>query len=202
MKMALIQNQPRETKMTNPNDTNVEMPVPSWVGEARDQMFSGHQGLNYENAEVKKRDLPVVECFGNLFAEYELRENDLLVHVFPRGGGEDRYWPCEYKTDGTYIPGRLEETVNGLAFPNDIVNKVKAAADKMWQGDIAVDKATLLHFKDEKAVVESVTKDKPPVEVDLQAYTIQFQSAEQAAKLVGVAKFVDQFCEALDAQLE
>jgi len=188
--------------MPNPNDAVEGMPVPTWVGEARDQMFDGHQALDYENAEVKKRDLPVVDCFGNLFAEYELRENDLLVHVFPRGGGEDRYWPCEYKKDGTYIPSRLEETVEGIAFPNDIVNKVKAAADKLWQGDIAVDKATLFNFKDEAAVVESVTEDKPPVEVDLRAYTVQFQSAAQTVQLVGVSKFVDQFCEALDDQLD
>jgi len=98
-----ILNKKRETKMANEG-----MPVPHWVNEAREQMFNGHSKLNYDNAKVEPKKLPVVENFSNLFAEYEVRDGDLLVHVFPRNGGEDRYWPPEIKEDGTRVEGRLE----------------------------------------------------------------------------------------------
>ena len=137
------------------------MPVPSWVGEAREQMFEGHQGLDYDKAEVKPRELPVVENFSNLFAEYEVRDRDLLVHVFARGGESDRYWPGELKKDGTYIPGRLEHTIDitGPSFPNDIVNRIKTAVDKVWQGDVAIDKATILRYEDTDDVAEDDVAD-------------------------------------------
>jgi hypothetical protein len=185
---------PRETKMTNEG-----MPVPHWVDEAREQMFDGHSQLNYDNAEVKPRQLPVVENFSNLFAEYEVRDGDLLVHVFPRNGGEDRYWPPEVKEDGTYVGGRLEEIIAGVSFPNDIVNRIKDAVDKVWQGDVAIDKATLYHYGEQADVAED-----DPVEVDLAggAYAVQFQNAANTVTVVGVEKFVDQFCEELDRLLE
>lgn len=179
--------------------TNEGMPVPHWVDEAREQMFDGHSQLNYDNAEVKPRQLPVVENFSNLFAEYEVRDGDLLVHVFPRNGGEDRYWPPEVKEDGTYVGGRLEEIIAGVSFPNDIVNRIKDAVDKVWQGDVAIDKATLYYYGEQADVAED-----DPVEVDLAggAYAVQFQNAANTVTVVGVEKFVDQFCEELDRLLE
>jgi hypothetical protein len=177
--------------------TDDSMPVPHWVDTVREQMFDAHKNLDYDGAKIKRRELPVVEDFSNLFAEYELRDHDLLVHVFPRAGGDDRYWPCEYKKDGTYVPSRLEDTVDGPSFPNDIVNRIKAAVDEVWQGDVAIDRATLLRYDSEEEVV-----DGDPVEADIKAYAVQFQSAATSAKLVGIPKFVDQFCEALDKQLE
>jgi len=182
--------------------TNDSMPVPSWVGEARGQMFEGHQDLSRDK-QIDARDLPVVDSFSNLFAEYEVRGHDLLVHVFARGGEKDRYWPSELKEDGTRVEGRLELTgPDAPDFPNDIVNRIKAAVDKVWQGDVAIDKATMLKFEDEEAVVESVTMDRPPVEEDMKAYAVQFQGAANTVNTVGVSKFVDQFCEALDSELE
>ena len=177
--------------------TTDRLPIPSWVGEARDQMFSSHGGIDYDSAEVKKRDLPVIDIFSNLFAEYEIRDGDLLVHVFPRNGGEDRYWPCEYKEDGTYIPSRLEEVIESVAFPNDIVNRIKEAADKVWQGDVAIDLATLLRYNEDANV-----EKEDPENVDLRAYAVQFQGAANTVKLAGVHKFVDKFCEELDSKLE
>ena len=178
--------------------TNDSMPVPSWVGEAREQMFEGHGELDYDKAEVKARELPVVDEFSNLFAEYEVRDHDLLVHVFARAGGEDRYWPPELKEDGTRIEGRLELTGSDAPdFPNDIVNRIKLAVDKVWQGDVAIDKATILRYGKEDDVAED-----DPIEEDMKAYAVQFQGAANTVNVVGVSKFVDQFCEALDAELE
>jgi hypothetical protein len=161
-------------------------------------MFDSHGSLSYDKAEVKKRELPVVEAFSNLFAEYEVRGHDLLVHVFARNGGEDRYWPPEIKEDGTRVEGRLELSgEEAPSFPNDIVNRIKAAVDKVWQGDVAIDKATVLRYEES----DDVAKDDP-FERDLKAYAVQFQGAATTVGLVGVPKFVDQFCEALDRQLE
>lgn len=188
----MVQYYTRETKMT----VN-EMPVPEWVEEVKGQMFDAHKSANYEKGEIKKRDLPVIEDFSNLFAEYELRDKDLLVHVFPRNGGEDHYWPCEYKEDGTYIPSRLEEVIKSVTFPIDIVNRIKEAADKVWQGDVAIDKATILHYGKD---VDITAED--PEEVDLQAYAVQFQHAANTVKTLGALKFIDQFCEELDKLLE
>ena len=178
--------------------TNDSMPVPQWVGEARDQMYEGHGSLSYDQAEMEKRELSVVENFSNLFAEYEIRDQDLLVHIFARDGEKDRYWPSELKEDGTRVEGRLELTGKEAPdFPNDIVNRIKAAVDKVWQGDVAIDKASVLCYGDH----HDVAMDDPH-EVDMKAYAVQFQGAANTVSVVGVAKFVDQFCEVLDAELE
>jgi len=178
--------------------TNEGMPVPHWVNEAREQMFDGHSKLSYDKAKVEQRKLPVVENFSNLFAEYEVRDDDFLVHVFARNGGEDRYWPPEIKEDGTRVEGRLELSGEDAPdFPNDIVNRIKEAVDKLWQGSVAIDKATVYRYDLDADVAE-----EDPVERDLKAYAVQFQNAATTAKLVGVEKFVDQFCEALDELLE
>lgn len=174
------------------------MPVPHWVNEAREQMFEGHSQLDYDKAKIEPRKLPVVENFSNLFAEYEVRDGDLLVHVFPRGGANDRYWPPEIKEDGTRVEGRLELSGEELpSFPNDIVNRIKTAVDKVWQGDVAIDKATVLRYE----LTDDVAEDDP-FERDLKAYAVQFQDAASAVEQIGVGKFMDQFCEALDALLE
>ena len=180
--------------MTTQNDS---MPIPSWVDNAREEMLDAHQGMDYDNAKVTARDMSVVTDFSNLFAEYEIRDSDLLVHIFARNGGKDRYWPSELKKDGTRIEGRLELSGSDAPdFPNDIVNRIKIAVDKVWQGDVAIDKATVYRYEKDDDVAED-----DPVERDMKAYSVQFQGAANTAHVVGLDKFMDQFCEALDVEL-
>jgi hypothetical protein len=192
--VVTVPNQTRETKTMS----DAGMPVPEWVSGAREEMQEViGNGEPEAIGKLERRDLPVVEEFSTLFAEYEVKGKDLLVHLFPRGGEEDRYWPCEYREDGTYIPGRLEEVVESVRFSDVVVDLIKAAADKVWQGDVAIDRAKILRYG-ESADVEN----DDPVEVDMGAFAIQFQQAANTVKIVGVPKFVDDFCEALDDLLE
>ena len=172
-----------------------EMAVPTWAEDAKKQMFEEHGKLDYSNAGAQKVELTPVTSFSTLFAEFEVKESDVLVHLFPRAGAEDRWYPEEYK-EGKYIPARREEDV-GVRFPENIKDLIQAAADKTWQGSIAIELASLLRYG-EDADVETAE----PVEADTGAYVVQFQDAKTAAMVVEVGKFVDTFCEALDAQLE
>ena len=153
------------------------MPVPSWVNEAREQMFKAHQSVDYKNAGTKVRELTPVTCFSTHFAEYELKEKDILVHVFPRGGHSDRWYPESYNKEGTYIPGRREFKAE-VSFPTDMKDRIKTASDTVWQGSIAVDEVS-----------------------ELGAYVIQFQDARGPVEKT-VQSFVEKFCEGIDKQLE
>ena len=93
------------------------MVVPMWVDNMKDKMFEAHQEVKLNNSPVTVRQLEVIEVFCTHFAEYELKENDLLVHLFPRSGPSDRWYPAEYR-DENYLPARREEKT-GAMFPND-----------------------------------------------------------------------------------
>jgi len=154
------------------------MPVPAWAEEAREQMFQAHGNLDYTNAGVKRREFEVVHHFSTHFAEYAIKEGDLLVHLFPRSGSDDKYYPASYDPKKNYIPGRLEEKAT-VVFPGDMSERIKKAADKVWQGSVAID-----------------------LTPELGSYAVQFQDAKNTVNVVGVGKFMDQFCEALDGELE
>lgn len=171
------------------------MAVPEWVGEAKDQMFGEHGKLDYSGAGAQKVELTPVIDFSSHFGEFEVKGNDVLVHLFPRTGMEDRWYPEEYR-DGKYIPARREEDV-GARFPENIKELVQEAAGAMWQGSIAVELISLLRYG-EDADVETAT----PEEADTGVYVVQFQDAKTTAEVVEVGKFVDKFCEALDARLD
>jgi hypothetical protein len=171
------------------------MPIPKWADNAKKQMFEEHGKLNYDGAGAKKVELVPVTSFSTFFAEYEIKDSDLLIHLFPRAGAEDRWYPEEYR-DGKYIPARREEDT-GTRFPENIEELVKGAADETWQGDIAVELASLLRYEEEADV-----KTDEPTEIDIGAYVVQFQNAKTSVTVVGIEKFVDKFCEALDARLD
>jgi hypothetical protein len=182
-----------------------EMVVPEWVDGVRDEMIKQHQETPLDPSSFKMQEWPHVSGFSTLFAEFEVREKDLLVHLFPRNGPED-VWekghyinrcrscssevpqpksvtelqPCERcgHTGLQYIPGRTEEA-SSIAFPDNMSELIKDAADKVWVGDIA---AELIP--------------------ELNAYIIQFQGAKNTVNTMGPAKFVDKFCEEIDALLD
>jgi hypothetical protein len=120
--------------------------------------------------------VPVLE-FSTLFAEWVFKDRDLLLHLFPRAGAADRWYPAEHR-DGVYIPARREEKAT-VSFPGNMRDLIKEASDKTWMGDVAIDLVP-----------------------ELGAYAVQFQDSKNTVELIGPGKFVDKFCEALDALLE
>lgn len=154
------------------------MAVPEWAKNAQEDLAKAHQGLSYEKAGASIRQLTPVTDFSTHFAEYEIKGNDVLVHLFPRGGNEDRWYPESYNAEGTYIPGRREVKAS-VSFPKDAAARIKAAVDAMWQGSVAVEEVP-----------------------ELGAFVVQFQGAKTTSAVVGVDKFVDKFCEELDHRLE
>lgn len=177
------------------SNDNSGMAVPEWVDNMKDKMVEAHQKVKLDNSPVTVRQLEVIETFSTHFAEYELKEEDLLVHLFPRGGPSDRWYPSEYR-DGKYIPARREEST-GVMFPKDMEKMIKAAVDVVWQGDVAIDNAIILAIDPAEEDIENATV----YEHDLGAFSVQFQGAANTVKLVDIEKFMDQFCEAIDSRL-
>jgi hypothetical protein len=174
-----------------------EMPIPQWAKDAKDQMVEAHAAIDYSKGGLDVRDLNKVLDFSTLFAEYEEKSDTLLVHFFPRSGEGDRYYPAEVKEDGTRVPGRLELCFREIKFPEDMEDRIKKAADKVWLGDIAIERIKVLRYEDDDDVSQSA-----PREVDVGSYVVQFQDVKNTVHLIGVGKFVDQFCEELDNLLE
>jgi len=182
---------------------NNGMPVPAWAEEAKEQMAEAFKGAKEGGAPVQVLNKAVNDEFGTHFAEYELREDTVLVHVFPRGGVEDRYYPSETRGEGLdakYIPGRFEVECTWAKFPENTVELIEKAAEEMWMGTVAVDTAHILKYAADMTDEEIASED--PVEVDTGAFAIQFHGAAENAKAEGVPKFVDKFCEALDKLLD
>lgn len=181
------------------------MKVPEWAGELKDKMVELHKKVDLEATPIGVKNLYVVEDFSTLFGEFEVRNDDVLVHLFPRAGPSDQWVAGRYigrckscKRDVpvpkraqdlkacpgcghvglVYIPGRQEEKVS-CAFPGNMKDIISKAIDRTWMGDTAVDYV-----------------------VELGAYVVQFQYAKTAAELVGVVQFVDRFCEEVDTLLD
>ena len=153
------------------------MEMPEWATEeARREAMKALASYDLPE-EFAPVDLVPVTEFSTLFAEWMFKEKDLLLHLFPRAGAEDRWYPASYR-DGHYIPARREEKAT-ITFPGDMRDLIKEASDKTWMGNVAIDLVP-----------------------ELGAYAVQFQDAKNTVDLVGPGKFVDKFCEALDALLE
>lgn len=152
------------------------MPMPDWAtDEARGQTADMLDGTAARAGAIQF--VPVTN-FSSHFAEWTFRGSDLLVHLFPRTSLGDAWTPTRYDAEDNYIPARREEKAT-VAFPGDMRDRILAAVDKTWMGDVAID---LVH--------------------ELGAYAVQFQDAKTVVHSVGPGKFVDTFCEAIDAQLE
>jgi hypothetical protein len=176
------------------------MPMPEWYGEVKEKMVDI---LSKPIPEMEEHpDMDVIEDYPHLFAEYMVKANDVLLHIFPRNGMNDRWTDGHYinrcknchsevPTPPTknsmkpchkcghsgliYIPGRAEEL---REIGMDITPKIKQAVDTAWMGDAAVE-----------------------VYPEIGAYVVQFQGAGGAAKAVGLSKFVSQICDTLNALL-
>lgn len=112
--------------------------------------------------------IQVIDCFSTLFAEWTHIGGDLVVHLFPRNGVRDTWYPGRHTAvcrscrrthpevggDGiprspcpacrsrafVYQPGRGE--IAGtlpFTFPQTFRSTMKAAADRVWFGDVHVD---------------------------------------------------------------
>lgn len=154
------------------------MEMPEWATEeARREAMKAL--ANYDLPEgFAPVKLEPVTSFSTLFAEWTFKGSDLLLHLFPRAGSDDQWYPASYSSNGTYIPARLEEKAT-ITFPGYMRDHIKAASDKTWMGDVAIDLVP-----------------------ELGAYSVQFQKAKNTVALVGPEKFVDRFCEALDELLD
>lgn len=156
------------------------MPVPEWAKNANEQVAKIYEGIDYGKSEgAAVRKLVFVDSFTSHFAEFEIKKDDLLVHLFPRRGDGDRWYPASYDNKGAYRPARREIKVEGCAFPDDMSYRIQKASDYMWQGSVAIELVP-----------------------ELGAYVVQFQGAKNTVKVVGVDKFVDKFCEQVDKQLD
>lgn len=166
------------------NDSH-SLPVPEWAKKT-----NVREKLNMSSdADMKFRPLDFhrVDSHSKFFAEWVARDNTLLVHLFPRNGRNDNWEMGHYtdrcrfcqtavpKTpDGTfvscpncgrtgllYIPGRVEAK-GSVSFPSTVKDLVKAAADEVWMGTIAVDQvpelgAVAVQFQDTPDTPDSVT---------------------------------------------
>jgi len=138
------------------------MPVPEWAGEMGGQMMDALG--NARDMGVTAKSLEPVTNYSTFFAEWERREGDILIHLFPRSGAEDKwedghYLPvchsCRYdmsREDAearkpcpkcghvglVYVPG-TRETQAAIAFPGEVKDHIIGAMDDAWMGDFAVD---------------------------------------------------------------
>jgi hypothetical protein len=178
------------------------MKMPEWYDEAKakmaDVLAEPPPPMPAPLEMEKVTDLPY------LFAEYSVKEGDVLLHLFPRAGPEDQWTDGHYinrcrncrtmvefpsdprvmkpcprcrNTGLIYVPGRSEEASKVVWSPN-VRDLIKQAVDTVWMGDVAVE------------LVE-----------ELKAYVVQIQGAKTTAKTVGLEKFVRQVCDALNSLL-
>jgi predicted RNA-binding Zn-ribbon protein involved in translation (DUF1610 family) len=179
------------------------MPVPEWTGELREKMFEKAKGLP-EKSRLTPLDMNAVTGFSTHFAEWFVREDDVLVHLFPRAGKEDRwadghYLPKCHRCHAdvpeelakakkpcpkcghmglVYVPGRREAKAE-CRFPDNVKELIQAAVDAVWMGDAAVEEVQ-----------------------ELGAWVVQLQSAKNTAVTLGGSVFVDKVCEEFDKRLE
>ena len=179
------------------------MEVPEWAGDLTKKMaeeFERHP-KNIQHGVV---GLKAVTCFSTFFAEYDERDDDLILHFFPRAGDQDRWDEGQYLNRCSscqrevpaelaknrkpcpkcghigliYVPGRREEKAKA-EFPSDMADRIKRAIDKVWMGEAAVELIP-----------------------ELGAYVVQLQSVLNTLHVVGEENFVDSLCSSLDVQME
>jgi len=156
--------------------TDNSMPMPDWADEKTRNAAMKALATCEMPEDFSQADLVPVTIFSSLFAEWMFKDKDLLLHVFPRAGEKDQWYPESYSA-GNYIPGRREEK-SLVSFPDNISDLLKESADKTWMGSVAIE-----HIE------------------ELGAYSLQFQGAKNTVNTVGADKFVDKFCEELDRLL-
>jgi hypothetical protein len=184
---------------------NNEMPIPDWADALKQTMFSEHQATPIDTAKMKPLDKTSVVAFSTHFGEWELKGDDVLIHVFPRDGADDQWTDGRYinrcrnckaevpvpaslrelkpcvRCDHAglvYVPGRREVRTEHQ-FPPDTKGRILAAADAVWEGDVAIE------FVEE-----------------LGAFVVQLQGAKSVPWLDSSGGMLDRFFERLDNLLE
>jgi hypothetical protein len=197
------------------------MPMPEWAGDLKRKMVQAFETMpNQANAGVVELT-PVTE-FSSHFAEFTIREKDLILHFFPRAGEEDEWYEASFLNrcsrcrrelseevmrkrqpcpackcpHRVYIPAR-REVGEELAFPPNVLTLIKEAIDAAWMGEASVVETSLLYY-DKKA---NIIHDEPE-EVSTGSVAVQLRGAANTAIAVGIEKFVDKICSELDTRLE
>lgn len=178
------------------------MPLPKWYDEAKETLSScdlGSRTVSFQPVQMEKLD-----GYSTFFAEYDLQGKHLIIHLFPRGGIDDRWneghyvnrchncrvevampkrpsdlRPCPRcgHTGLVYVPGRTEEK-GSVAFPEDARDIIKESVDQVWAGEVAIE-----HIP------------------ELNAYAVQLQHVRNTAMMVGLQVFVGMICDALHNKL-
>jgi len=142
------------------------MPIPEWAadGELRSQMKAA-MGQESVAGRFQPENLNRVDNYSTFFAEWDMKDQTVLLHIFPRAGAED-VWsegyylprcrrcrkelprelaasrkPCPAcgHTGLIYVPGRNEEGNAKVHFPTDVLTRVKRAVDEVWEGNVAIE---------------------------------------------------------------
>ena len=182
--------------------------LPEWTAEDKrkmmEKMVELSQKLPNEHPLAPVDQTPITN-FTTFFADWEIRGQDMIVHLYPRAGASDEWTSGHYEpicqscgsrvdvksrkdmkpcprcghTRLKYIPSRTECAPDNAVFPSDMKDRIKRAADGVWMGDVAIDEVP-----------------------ELKAYVVQFQRVLVTAKTVGFDLFVDKFCAKIDQELE
>jgi len=181
----------------------MSMPVPEWAGDLSIKMVEALQN-HPPNLQHGVVGLKAITCFSSFFAEYDERDDDLIVHFFPRNGEVDewrdgqylnRCYSCHRDVPAelaqarkpcpkcghvglVYVPGRREEKTTAQ-FPKNMEDLLKQAINSAWMGDAAVELVP-----------------------ELGAYVVQLQGAHNTLRVVGEEKFMDKLCETLDSLMD
>jgi len=179
------------------------MPMPDWYQDAKKQMEAAQIVDDKPvTASFRPVELERVSDLAHVFAEYSLKENDILIHLFARGGLSDVWTPGHYinkcskcgsvvdAQEGpamkacacghfglVYVPGRTEEK-NKVSFKQGVEAIIEGAVETAWLGSTALE-----HIP------------------ELDAFVLQLQGARTVANTVGVEKFVRKICENINKHL-
>jgi hypothetical protein len=113
--------------------------------ETMREMLKAAEGMGVSGGQQDLRqsgvvDLNPVTAFSSHFGEWAVQGPHILVHLFPRAGAADVWYPSRYSDDGKrYVPGRREIKPKGLAFPGTMTEIIQAAADAVTFGDVELD---------------------------------------------------------------
>lgn len=178
------------------------MKMPEWYHEAKEQLAK--VAVEPPPPMAQPPEMEKLTSLPFLFAEYSMKEDDVLMHIFPRQGPEDQWFEGHYinrcrncrkevefppnqralkpcprcgNTGLIYVPGRSEEATK-FKFPDNVRDLIKKAVDTVWMGDVAIELVP-----------------------ELNAYVVQIQKAGTTAKMVGLEKLVTKVCTMLNESL-
>jgi hypothetical protein len=184
-----------------------------WVADVKPEMVSRLKNTA-ANPMLETVDICRITNYSTFFAEWLVMKDDLVVHLFPRGGAEDgwnegRYilrcracdrerttpkGPCECGHSGLkYVHGRLEEK-HDISFPEDMRGIVEEAVHKVWGGTAAIESTKELMERTDNEI-------GAPVENDIGAYAVQFQKA-WSGNPASSMYLLEHFFDAVDEGLE